>query len=139
MNCERIEAQLIAYIDGKATEAERREVDLHIVACPMCRDRVREFRAVSGLLDELPTLELTPSFDARLQQRINSEPAPSWLQWLQPLPRFAMAVSLLLMMAVWVGRGTIEPQLGDVKIAEVAVNSEEEFKMINNLQVLEDF
>ena len=135
MNCEHLETRLIAYIDGKANVIDRREVDSHLVACSACRTRVQEFSAVSTLLDEMPGLEISPSFDARLQQQIEAEPAPGWLNWLQPVPRLALAVSLLLVMAVWVGNGPIAPTL-----PQVAVNgTEEDFKLINNLQVLEDF
>ena len=135
MNCEHLETRLIAYIDGKANDVDRREVDTHLAACSACRTRVQEFSAVSTLLDEMPELEISPSFDVCLQQRIEAEPAPNWLNWLQPVPRLALAVSMLLVMAVWVGNGPIAPTL-----PQVAVNgTEEDFKLINNLQVLEDF
>jgi len=43
--------------DGRLKEGERREVEKHLAACAACRLRVNEFRAVSGLLDELPVIE----------------------------------------------------------------------------------
>ncbi len=39
MNCERYETRVIAYMDGRATDAARGEVDLRLVACSECRAR----------------------------------------------------------------------------------------------------
>jgi anti-sigma factor RsiW len=39
MNCEKIETKWIAYLDGKASAAERREVEAHLVACTACSPR----------------------------------------------------------------------------------------------------
>ncbi|MBI3404581.1 MAG: zf-HC2 domain-containing protein [Acidobacteria bacterium] len=137
MNCERMETRLIAYVDGKANDTDRREVDSHLESCPECRARVSEFRSVSVLLDEMPALEISPAFDARLRQRIENEPAPGWLNWLQPVPRFALAVSMLLVMSVWVGRGPTGPVALDQQVA--LRGTDDDFKMINNLQLLEDY
>ena len=43
----------------------------HLAACPACQLRVNEFRAVSGLLDELPQIEPSPAFDARVRARVH--------------------------------------------------------------------
>ncbi len=137
MNCERMETRLIAYLDGKANDADRREVESHLAACAACRTRASDFRALSGLLDGMPALEPTPSFDARLRQRIAAEPAPGWFAWLRPLPRFAMAVAMLLAMAAWIGSGPATLPGADQRMA--LRGTDEDFKMINNLQVLEDY
>ncbi len=130
MNCERFETRLLAYMDGRATDAERGEVELHLVACSECRARVEEFRRLWGVLDETPAHEVSPAFDARLRARIAAEPRVSLLGWLLPQPRLALAMSLLLAMGVWISM--LPPAQNEVARAE------EEFKMINDLPVLED-
>jgi anti-sigma factor RsiW len=132
MNCERYEARLIAYMDGRATAAERSEVELHLVACSACRERVEEFGRLWGVLDEAPAQQVSPAFDARLRARISAEPKPSLLGWLLPQPRLALAMSLLLALGVWIGSLPPVPN----EMARTA--SDEEFKMIKDLQVLED-
>ena len=132
MNCEKFEARMIAYMDGRATQAERGEVELHLVACSECRARVEEFRRLWGVLDETPAHEVSPAFDARLRARIAAVPRPSLLGWLLPQPRLALAMSLLVAMGVWISM--IPPAQNSNEVAR----SEEEFRMIKDLQVLED-
>ena len=135
MNCERIETLLIAYLDGRVGDAERREVETHLDACAACRARAEEFRRVWGVLDEVPEVEPTLGFDARVRQRLVAEPKPRLLEWLIPSPRLAFAVSLLLVLSVWVS------SFPPVAVPDQAANAraEEEFEMIQNLQVLEDY
>jgi len=138
MNCEKMEARLIAYMDGKATEAERHEVDLHLIACAECRTRVEEFRRLWTVLDEAPLTQPSPAFDAALRQRIAGEPARTgwsglWA-WI-PAPRLAFAVSLLLILSVWISSTPSGPGVNPNELAQ----HEEEFKMIKDLPVLEDY
>lgn len=135
MNCERIETQLIAYLDGRAPEAERREVETHLAACAACRTRAEEFGRVWNVLDEAPTVEPSLGFDARLRQRIAAEPRPRWYAVFVPVPRFALALALLLVLSVWISSTPTAPP----EIAKGPSAQDEEFKMIENLQVLEDY
>ena len=103
MSCERLETRLIAYLDGRASGAERREVEAHLAACRACRTRAEDFRLLWGVLDEVPMQEPSPTFDARLRARIDAEPPrPSLWAWLTPSARLAFAVSLLLLLSVYI-------------------------------------
>jgi anti-sigma factor RsiW len=133
MNCERIETMLVAYLDGKARESERREVEAHLEACAACRKRAEEFRRVWSVLDEVPAVEPSLGFDARVRQRVAAEPRPRPFAWLIPQPRFALAVTLLLALAVWISSVAPAPE------QSVAAGNDEEFEMIQNLPVLEDY
>jgi anti-sigma factor RsiW len=135
MNCEKFESRLITYMDGRATQAERGEVELHLVACSECRARVEEFHRLWGVLDEAPAHEVSPAFDARLRARMAAEPKPSLLAWLVPQPRLALAMSLLLALGAWISM--LPPAPNDM-VTATRSGSEEEFKMIKDLQVLED-
>lgn len=136
MNCEHMEKRLIAYLDGRASPNERGEVAAHLAACGSCRTRAEEFRALSGVLDELPAVEVSPAFDARLRVRIAAEPARKSL-WtrLVPSPRLAFAATLLLALSVWIASLPPSPPPN----RPVAANTEAEFKMIKDLSVLEDY
>jgi anti-sigma factor RsiW len=137
MNCERMESQLIAYLDGRASVRERREADQHLAACPACRARVEGFRGVMKLLDEAPVTEPSAWFDAQLRRRIAAEPPPSlWSSvaaWL-PQPRLALASLALIAVGYWAALAP-RPNLP----APVAMNEQEEFRMIKNMQVLENY
>ena len=104
MSCSRIEKQMLAYLDGRLKVSEQQDVEKHMAACAACRLRVNEFRAVSGLLDELPLIEPSEAFDLRVHARVAAEPAKkSWWAWYAPSPRVAFAASMLLLATVWLG------------------------------------
>lgn len=131
MNCEKFENLLVAYMDGRATEADRRDVELHLVACSACRTRTEEFGRMWSALDEAPAPQVSPAFEARLRAHIAAEPQRTWLAWF-PAPRFAFSAALLLMLSVWVGN---RPAI-DVPLETVAV--EDDSRSSRDLQVLED-
>ena len=110
MSCSRMEKQMLPYVDGRLKASEAQEVEKHLAACAACRLRVNEFRAVSGLLDEMPQIEPSTAFDVRVHARVAAEPVKkSWWAWYAPSPRVAFAASMLLLAMVWLGS---RPQVG---------------------------
>ena len=104
MSCSRMEKQMLPFVDGRLKVGEQREVEAHLAGCAACRVRVNEFRAVSGLLDELPQIEPSGAFDARVRARVAAEPVKqSWWALFAPSPRAAFAASLLLLATIWIG------------------------------------
>ncbi len=99
-----MESKILGYVDGRLKESERLEVEKHLARCAACRLRAIEFRAVRGLLDELPVIEPSAAFDLRVHARVAAEPVKqSWWAWFTPSPRVAFAASLLLLATVWIG------------------------------------
>lgn len=105
MSCEKMETRILAYVDGRLKESERAEVQKHLDGCAACRLRAKEFRAVNELLDELPVIEPSGAFNARVHALVAAEPQKrsTWLTWLAPSPRIAFVASMLLLATVWVG------------------------------------
>lgn len=137
MNCERIEKYLIAYLEGKASPTGRRRVQSHLSECAACRERAEQFHLLSSVLDELPDLTPSLAFDATLEKRIAGEPRRAGFQvWLVPSARMAIAVAALVVLSVWLTSQSPAPWRTESPLAQ---NSEEEFKMIKNLPVLEDY
>lgn len=134
MKCSRMEEWILPYLDGRLKQGERREVEKHLAACRACRLRAEEFRAVSGLLGELPLVEPSPAFDVRVRARVAAEPPKQSLwAWLAPSPRVAFAASLLLLATVWIAlrpsqHSPMAPQSSDAEI-----------QMMSDLPVLEDY
>jgi anti-sigma factor RsiW len=135
MSCERIENRILSYIDGRLKESERQDVEKHLASCSTCQLRVEEFRAVSGLLDELPIIEPSPAFDARVHALVAAEPVKqSWWAWLHVSPRVAFAASMLLLATLWLGFRQHPQQAlpfgGNSQVADE--------QMMQDLPVLED-
>src|SRR5579859_8059934 len=112
MSCEKMETRILAYVDGRLKEGECAEVEKHLAGCAACRVRVNEFRAVGDLLDELPMIEPSGAFYARVHALVAAEPEKrkGWLAWFTPSPRVAFAASLLLLATVWLGSLSQRPQ-----------------------------
>jgi anti-sigma factor RsiW len=130
MSCGRMENKILSYVDGRLKESERLEVEKHLAGCTACELRVHEFRAVSGLLDELPQITPSPAFDVRVRARVAAEPVKqSWWAWMAPSPRVAMAGALLALCMVWVG----------LRPSGYAVNPATEAEINQNMPVLENY
>jgi anti-sigma factor RsiW len=131
MSCGRIENRILPYVDGRLKEGERLEMEKHLAACAACQLRVNEFRAVTGLLDELPAIAPSEAFDLRVHARVAAEPAKqSWWAWFAPSPRVAFAASMLLLAMVWIGTqsGPSQPQI-----------SQDDIPVLENYDLLSNF
>lgn len=136
MSCRRMENKFLAYVDGRLKESERLEVEKHLSACGTCQLRVNEFRAVTGLLDELPEIEPSAAFDVRVRARVAAEPVKQgWWAWLTPSPRVAFAASLLLLATVWVASRPAEHPLTAADEAQI----NQDLPGLENFDVLSDF
>lgn len=134
MSCEKMESRILSYLDGRLKEGERLDVEKHLAECAACRVRVNEFRAVSGLLDELPAIEPSGAFDTRVRALVAAEPVKRnrWA-WLMIPPRVAFASSMLLLATLWVGfhsRNQVVPLPIDPAQADA--------QLMQDLPVLED-
>src|SRR5260221_11946671 len=107
MSCTNMEGRILGYVDGRLKDSERLEMEKHLAGCVACSVRVKEFRSVSALLDEMPVVEPSPAFDVRVRARMAAEPVQqSWWAWLRPSPRIAFAASMLLGAILWIGYRT---------------------------------
>jgi anti-sigma factor RsiW len=134
MNCEKMGIKLIAYLDGKASAGERREVEAHLADCSGCQTRAEEYRRLWTVLEEAPQIEPSMTFDARMRQRIAAEPKPKFWGAFVPSPRLAFSMALLLAMSCWL---TLAPT--DMGPGNQTAQSDQDFKMIKDLRVLEDY
>ena len=131
-----MESKILGYVDGRLKESERAEMEKHLAACAACRLRVNEFRAVSGLLDELPMIEPSAAFDLRVHARVAAEPAKrSWWAWFAPSPRVAFAASMLLLAIVWLGSRPVDSQLSVTEIEKINQN----MPVLENYDVISEF
>ena len=144
MKCEDVEKGLIAYAHELATPAERRDLGAHLAGCLACRARLEEFRRVASLLDDLPAVEPSFGFDARVRQRVAAEPQRGWFgfAWFAPQARLALSAALLVALTVWMVRlpGNTKPGPSETPTTAVAAAaSDQDFDAVKDLGVLENY
>ena len=138
MSCGKMEMRILAYVDGRLKQGERAEVEKHLAGCAACRLRATEFRAVGELLDELPVIEPSGAFNARVHALVAAEPQKrkSWFAWLAPSPRIAFVASMLLVATVWLGsQQTPPPQIAP---EELPVVESTDYDVISSFAPLSD-
>jgi len=138
MSCQKMETRILAYVDGRLKEGERAEVEKHLEGCAACRLRANEFRAVGDLLDELPMIEPSGAFNARVHALVAAEPQKrkSWFAWLAPSPRIAFVASLLLVATIWLGsRQTPPPAIAE---QDLPVVENADYDVISSFAPLSD-
>ena len=141
MKCEDVETGLIAYAQELATPGERRTVESHLASCAACRARVEEFRGVAALLGEVPAMEPSFAFDARVRQRIAAEPQRGWLTWFAPQARLALSAAMLVALTVWMVKLPENPPHQGVPPAAAGsiTSSDQDFDAVKDLGVLENY
>jgi anti-sigma factor RsiW len=152
MNCAEFEHRIISFVDGRLSASEREDLERHFAACASCRLRAAEYRRLWEVLEELPAVEASAAFDARLRQQVQAEAArkASFWGWLAPQVRVVLATGALLTLALVLVRmprpdTTTQPGAGGGPTAVVGTeaprlaNSDEELKLLENLAVLEDY
>ena len=143
MSCNRMENRILPYVDGRLKASEMREVEAHLKTCAACLVRVNEFRAVSGLLDELPQIEPSGAFDARVRARVAAEPVKqNWWAVFAPSVRVVFAAAMLLVATVWIGSRPGDTLNGPNVPTEEAVVGDlpvlENFDVLSNFDALSD-
>jgi anti-sigma factor RsiW len=138
MKCEDATNELIAYAGGRVDSARRRELERHAEGCTECRTRMEQFGALSSVLDELPAVEPSFGFDARVRQRVAAEPERGWFGRILPQPRLALSGAMLVLLAVWVVK--MQPLWQGTPVPTTQTSTQQEdFNAIQDLGVLENY
>jgi anti-sigma factor RsiW len=136
MKCEDVANELMAFVDDRIGAGARRGIEEHLAGCAACRTRAEEFRKIWAALDEVPAIEPSFGFDARLRQRIAAEPPRSRFFSFVPQPRLALSMALLAAMIVLVVKLPLGNPVGQPMTPVV---QQEDFNAIKNLGVLENY
>ncbi len=65
-SCLDVARLLSDYVEGELSDAERRSIDLHVMACPDCFNYLGTFRATREIVGEIRYEEIPPEFRVRL-------------------------------------------------------------------------
>lgn len=102
MKCEQRYEELIqAFIDGEASEEEKKQLDVHLANCPSCRQHFDELKKVIAFVQSSSHIEAPTGFAERVMGRLpERKQASKWKQWTKKHPiLIAVAVFFLLMSA----------------------------------------
>ena len=122
-NCQDIQPDLSAYVDGELAPSRRAEIEAHVAACPRCQQELAGLRTLAAGVAALPRLHPAPRFLAEVRRKIaqGREPVESiaWADylfrpfWLKvPLEAAALIVVALFMVSI------IEPRSPE-KVAQL--------------------
>jgi anti-sigma factor RsiW len=136
MKCEEVSSELIEHLNQRADSAQRRDVEEHLAGCAACRKRAEDLHGIWNAMDELPAVEPSFGFDARVRQRVAAEPRRKWFELFVPQPRLALAVGLLIALMVLVMKLPLKKPGTAVT---TTATQQEDFNAIKNLGVLENF
>lgn len=136
MNCEEVSKELIEHLNPRAGSAQRRDVEEHLARCAACWKRAEELRGTWKVMDELPAIEPSFGFDARVRQRVAAEPRRRWFELFVPQPRLALSVGLLIALMVLVMN---LPLKNPGTMVTTVATQQEDFNAIKNLGVLENY
>jgi len=93
---------LVDYCAGALDAIRTAELEAHLHDCASCRNEVEAQREVWNALDVWPPVDVSPSFETRLEARIaeggKSWWRPTWSRWL-PVPAAAAALAAVLL--IW--------------------------------------
>jgi anti-sigma factor RsiW len=108
--CQSIETLSMSFLDDELVAAERRELELHLIECASCRERVDAERADLALVRKALVAPPAPALlKARIARALDTEDAAAlrrerrrWSRWFLPGSAIAAAAAALL---VFVGVG----------------------------------
>ncbi len=88
--CAEYGPEVSAYLDHGLDAEERRRVELHLGSCPSCAALLSASRELDRAVRQLPRIEPSPGFEAKLCARLGRSAAPGWRRR-GMLARFAAA------------------------------------------------
>ena len=77
MKCENLQFNLSLYIDDILTDDERALVDNHLVQCPLCRQKLDDFRALRQSLKQISQAQMPKNLLASVKTAVRTELTPT--------------------------------------------------------------
>lgn len=111
MDCEQVRDNLLAYLDGEASDTERAEIEAHVSTCSECATALTQLQALrADLGDAVPAgmerLRLSSAAEARIRERLRQQqrrrpgPLAGLAGALRPRALARVAVPLLVVLCV---------------------------------------
>jgi anti-sigma factor RsiW len=97
--CESMVGLILASVEGTLDPSSRARLDAHAATCAGCRQALDEQAAVKRMLADLPPVEVSRGFAARVRERVEQRPwwmpAGNWRLWTLRLAPVAALLTIL--------------------------------------------
>jgi anti-sigma factor RsiW len=93
MNCDCYCELWSKYCEGELDERSREELEEHLASCRICAEGMAAFRSTLEFLKDLPPLEVSPAFDARLARALAEERLRERDHWYGRLGRLGVRIA----------------------------------------------
>jgi hypothetical protein len=110
MTCQEIRENLVTYLKQKLSNEKSATIKQHLRECTDCANELENLRHVDSALEQLPPIEPSPSFDARLFARLDGPDArggKNWFNWgrIRLVDRYGWSLVVLLIatVGIWIG------------------------------------
>src|ERR1017187_3476094 len=80
-DCDIIQPELSAYVDGELSPHLRELVEAHLASCPRCQEALGELKTLATGVAALPKLQPSPQFLAEVRRKIARGDHPEALTW----------------------------------------------------------
>ena len=80
-NCQDIQPELSAYLDGELAPSRRAEIEAHVASCPHCQRELAGLRMLAAGVAALPRLQPAPRFLAEVRRKIALGHEPESISW----------------------------------------------------------
>ncbi|MGA2604565.1 MAG: anti-sigma factor [Verrucomicrobiia bacterium] len=86
-DCDVIQPELSAYVDGELTPPQRELIEAHLASCPRCQQVLAQLKTMAAGVAALPKLQPAPQFLAQVRGKISRGDDPEALTWFDHLFR----------------------------------------------------
>ncbi len=80
-DCDVIQPELSAYVDGELTPHRRELVEAHLASCPRCQEALAQLKTLTVGVAALPKLQPSPRFLVEVRRKIARGDRPEALTW----------------------------------------------------------
>ncbi|MFE5324366.1 zf-HC2 domain-containing protein [Paenibacillus sp. NPDC056579] len=99
MDCNEALPLMHEYLDGGLKGKEAVTLKEHLLACPACRERLKQFEKVEALIQAWPKQEVPSGLTERIMQALPPEKRKNpWWQWIRRHPAASVAAVFALVM-----------------------------------------
>src|SRR5690625_4751500 len=99
------------YLDGDATENDRKELEKHVAECSNCAKHLQELKKATAFVQSASHIEAPDNFTNQIMANLpEKKSASKWKHWMRKHPLLVAAAVFMLLMStsissVWSGNG----------------------------------
>ncbi len=144
--CEKIQSELVAYLDDELEETQRKLVESHLSECDSCSMALAQLKQTMMQVSALPATAPSDEFLLRFEKRLEKEkttPLRALVAWLaRPRVLVGTAVATTFLLLIFLVLAIRPGSTAVTNTSEMAVAGHldlfSDYEAIKNLDILED-